>query len=161
MVDRAMERIVDHIESLPDQPAASVEGAAELARSLAEPLPETATPCEELFDLIFERAVPCSFNTAGPGYLAYIPSGGLFHSAVADLIAGAVNRYVGVWLAVPGLVQMEVNVVRWLCEIVGLPAGSGGVLTSGGWLANLTALVTARKERLPEDFLSGTLYVSD
>lgn len=161
LVDRAMDRIVAHVASLGDQPAGEYEGGRELARSLAEPLPETGTAYGELLDLLFERAVPCSYNTAGPGYLAYIPSGGLFHSAVADLISGAVNRYVGVWLAAPGLVQLEANVVRWLCEIVGYPRSAGGVLTSGGSIANLTALVTARSERLGEDFLDGTLYASD
>ncbi|HEX8252056.1 MAG TPA: aminotransferase class V-fold PLP-dependent enzyme, partial [Thermoanaerobaculia bacterium] len=83
-----------------------------------------------------------------------------FHSAVADLIADAVNRYVGVCAAAPALVQLESNVVRWFCEIIGLPHGSGGVLTSGGSLANFTALVTARKAMLPDDFLRGTLYCS-
>jgi aromatic-L-amino-acid/L-tryptophan decarboxylase len=161
LVDAAMARIVDHVASLPEQPAAVTEGGAELARSLVEALPEEGTPFEELLDLLFERAVPCSFNTAGPGYLAYIPSGGIFHSALADLISGAVNRYVGVWLAAPGLVQLEVNVVRWLCGIVGFPAGAGGVLTSGGSMANLIAVVTARRERLPEKFLDGVLYASD
>ncbi len=161
MVDQAMERIVAHVASLPDQPAAEYEGGREVARSLAEPLPETGTAYGDLLDLLFDRAVPCSYNTAGPGYLAYIPAGGLFHSAVADLISSAVNRYVGVWVAAPGLVQLEANVVRWLCEIVGYPRSGGGVLTSGGSIANLTALVTARSERLGEDFLDGTLYASD
>ncbi len=161
LVDAAMERIVRHVASLPEQPASASEGGAELARSLAEALPEDGTPFEEILDLLFDRAVPCSFNTAGPGYLAYIPSGGIFHSALADLISASFNRYVGVWLAAPGLVQLEVNVVRWLCEIVGFPAGSGGVLTSGGSMANLIAVVTARRERLPERFLDGVLYASD
>ncbi|HEY3121097.1 MAG TPA: aminotransferase class I/II-fold pyridoxal phosphate-dependent enzyme [Vicinamibacteria bacterium] len=161
LVDRAMDRIVRHVETLPQQPAADVEGAAELARSLAEPLPEGGAPFEELLALLFDTAVPKSFNTAGPGYLAYIPGGGLFHAAVADLIADAVNRYVGVWLAAPALAQLEANVVRWFCQIVGYPDEARGILTTGGSLANFTAVVTARRERLPEDFLGGTLYVSD
>jgi aromatic-L-amino-acid decarboxylase len=161
MVDRAMERIVDHIASLPRQPAANVEDGQAAARALAEDLPEQGAPLDELLELLFERAIPVSFNTAGPGYLAYIPGGGVFPSAVADLIANAVNRYVGVWLASPGLVQLEMNVVRWFCDIVGYPATAGGILTSGGSLANFTAMVTARRERLPDDFLSGTIYTSD
>ncbi len=161
LVDQAMERIVAHIESLPNQPASNVAGGSELARSLAEPLPETGAPFAELLDLLFDRVVPCSFNTAAPSYMAYIPSGGLFHAAVADLIADSVNRYVGVWLAAPGLAQLETNVVRWLCEMVGYPSTAGGILTSGGSLANFTAVVTARQERLPEQFLNGTLYVSE
>ncbi len=160
-VDLAMERIVEHIVSLPRQPAADVEGGAELARSLVEALPRDGAPLEELLALLFERAVPKSFNTAGPGYLAYIPGGGLFQSALADLIAGSVNRYVGVWAAAPGLVQLESNVIRWFAEIVGYPAESAGYLSSGVSLANFTAVVTARCDRLPEDFLGGTIYASD
>jgi aromatic-L-amino-acid decarboxylase len=160
LVDEAMRRIVAHIESLPSQPAINVEGATEYARTLIEPLPQRGETWESLLDFLFRDAIPRSFNAAGPGYLAYVPGGGLFHSAVADLIADAVNRYVGVCAAAPALVQLETNVVRWFCDIIGLPRGSGGVLTSGGSLANFTAVVTARKARLPENFLRGTLYCS-
>jgi aromatic-L-amino-acid decarboxylase len=160
MVERAMERIVRHVETLGEQPASVVEGGKELSRSLVEPLPEAPAPFTDLLDLLFDRLVPHSFTSAGPGYLAYVPGGGLFHSAVADLIADSVNRYVGAWLAAPGLVRLESNVIRWFCDMVGFPPGSGGFLTSGGSIANLTALITARRERLPEDFLRGTLYVS-
>lgn len=161
MVDAAMARIVAYVTSLPDQPAHDLAGAERVARALAEPLPEQGGALEDALDLVFDRAVPVGFNTAGPGYLAYIPGGGLFHSAVGDLIADAVNRYVGVWLAAPGLVQLESNVVRWFADIVGLPAESRGILTSGGSLANLSAVATARTARLPADFLRGTIYVSD
>lgn len=162
MVDRAMARIVEHVESLPEQNASYDEADGPVtARSLVESAPESGTAFPELLQLLFDRAVPVSYNTAAPGYLAYVPGGGLFHSAVADLIANAVNRYVGVWFAAPGLVQLEVNVIRWFCEIVGYPPEAGGVLTPGGSLANLIAVITARRERLPDDFLGGTLYTGD
>ncbi|UCG87118.1 MAG: decarboxylase [Gemmatimonadota bacterium] len=161
LVDAAMDRIAPHIDSLPQQPAADVAGGAELARSLAEPLPLRGCSLNEVFDLVFDRLVPKSFNTAGPGYLAYIPGGGIPHAAVADMIADAVNRYVGVWVAAPGLAQLESNVVRWFCEIVGYGANSAGFLTSGGSLANFSAVVAARRTLLPDDFLTGTIYVSD
>ena len=161
MVDAAMERVVSYVGSLPNLPAYDLDNAERIARSLAEPLPERGAALGEVLDLVFDRATPVGFNTAGPGYLAYIPGGGLFHSAVADLIADAVNRYVGVWLAAPGLVQLEANVVRWFAEMVGLPPESQGMLTSGGSLANFSAVVAARSARLPADFLRGTIYVSD
>jgi aromatic-L-amino-acid decarboxylase len=161
LIDAAAQRIVAHIASLADQPSADVDGGAALARSLAEPIPQEGRPAEELLDLLFERVIPKSFNTAGPGYLAYIPGGGLPHSAVADLIADAVNRYVGVFAAAPGLAQIESNVVRWFADLVGYPRAARGILTSGGSLATFSALVTARRDRLPDDFLSGTLYASD
>jgi aromatic-L-amino-acid decarboxylase len=161
LVNAAVDRIAPHLDSLARQPAQDVDGAADVARSLREPLPENGADLPGILDLLFDRAIPKSFNAAGPGYLAYIPGGGLPHSAVADLIADAVNRYTGVWLAAPGLVQLETNVLRWFCDMVGYPDGALGILTTGGSLANFSAIVTARRERLPPDFLRGTIYVSD
>src|SRR5258708_2644458 len=162
LVDEAMHRIVAHVESLPSQPAAKGEGGTEFARALIESLPRQGLPFEHLLDLLFNEYIPRSFNAAGPGYLAYVPGGGLFHAAVADLIANSVNRYVGVCAAAPALAQLEANVVRWFCEIVGYGKGSGGFLTSGGSLAIFTAVVTARQDRLADDeLLRGTLYCGD
>jgi aromatic-L-amino-acid/L-tryptophan decarboxylase len=161
LVELAMERISAHVDSLPDQPASHTVGGARLARSLAEPLPESGTPLPRLLDLLFDRAVPRSTNNASPGYLAYVPGGGLLHAAVADLIADSVNRYMGIFGAAPGLAQIEANVIAWFREIVGYPPEAGGILTSGGSLSALTALITARRERLPENFLSGVIYLPD
>lgn len=100
-------------------------------------------------------------NTPHPGYLAYIPGGDLFHSAAADLIANATNRYVGAWLTAPTLARPEANVIEWFCEMIGYPEGAFGLLTSGGSMATLIATVTARHECLPEAFLDGMVYTSD
>ena len=161
LIQLATERVVQFVDTLPSQPAADVAGGAELARSLVEGLPEQGVPFEALLDLLFDRVVPKAFNTTGPGYLAYIPGGGLLQTAVADYIGDAVNRYVGVWAAAPGMVQLEVNVIRWFGEIVGYSPGAAGFLTSGGSLANFGAVVTARRHLLGEQFLRGTIYASD
>jgi len=161
LVDEAARRIIEHIASLPSQPAANVDDATEFARTLIEPLPKSGEPFDKLLDFLFQEAIPRSFNTPGPGYLAYIPGGGIFHAAVADFIATAVNRYVGVFAAAPALAQLEANVVRWFCEIVGYGKGSGGLLTPGGSVSNLIALITARKTQLGDDFSRGTMYASN
>lgn len=161
MVDRAMDRIVRFVETLPDQPMHAVTGGKKLARALREPLPEVGVPYERLLRLLFGRVLPASLNTAAPGFLAYVPGGGLFHSAVADLIADVTNRYVGVWQAAPALVQLETNVIAWFSSMIGHPDEGGGLLTTGGSMAMLIAIITARRERLPPDFLRGVVYVSD
>ncbi|HSF40821.1 MAG TPA: aminotransferase class I/II-fold pyridoxal phosphate-dependent enzyme [Thermoanaerobaculia bacterium] len=162
LVDAALERIVAHVESLPRQAVSDTAGGFETARSLAEPEPpREGAPLAELLDLFFDQALANTYNTASPGYLAFIPGGGLLHSAVADLIADATNRYSSVYAAAPAVAQIEANVLSWLCRIAGYPPEARGLLTSGGSLANWTGLVTARRERLPEDFLSGILYTSD
>lgn len=161
LVERTASRVMAHVASLPEQPLHRVAGGKKLASLLREPIAEHAVPLERVLRLLFGRVIPSTFNTASPGYLAYIPGGGLFASAVADFIALATNRYAGVWVAGPGLVQIEQNVLAWFAAELGLPAGSGGLLTSGGSMANLVALVTARRERLPPDFLRGVIYASD
>ena len=67
---------------------------------------------DALLDHLFDDLVPRSFNAAGPGYLAYVPGGGIIHAAIADFIADAINRYVGVFAAAPALAQIEANIVR-------------------------------------------------
>lgn len=163
LVETAMRRIVPHVESLGDQPAAvdDLQGGLALARRLEEALPWEGSEVDHVLDLLFDEVIGHSFNAAGPGYLAYIPGGGLFLSAVADLVADSVNRYTGVFAAAPGLVQLELNVIRWFCGLVGFGVGAGGFLASGGSTATLSALVTARQEKLGESFLDGVLYVSD
>lgn len=161
LISEASDRVVRHVATLASQPA-SWEGASRpLARSVDEPLPESGSSFAELLSLLFDRYVPASYNTAGPGYMAYIPGGGIFHSAIADFMADAFNRYVGVWQAAPALAQIEVTVGRWFCDLAGYPRSAVGILTSGGSMANLVAVVTARRVRLPTDFLRGTIYVSD
>ena len=149
-----------HIASLADAPSWDLDGAEVLARSFREGPPEEGRP----LGAILERLRPAfakSLNTAGPGYLAYIPSGGIPSAAFADLLACTTNRYVGVRAAAPALAQIEATAIGWLADAMGLPPGAGGILTSGGSMSHLTAIVTARIARLPEDFLSGTIYLSE
>ncbi len=161
-IDEVARRVVEHIATLAEQPSWGSDDALEVARAQCrfDP-PETPTPLPEALDFLFSEAVPRSYNTAGPGYLAYIPGGGLFDAALASFIATATNRYVGVSAAAPVLAQLEANVIRWFARIVGYPREARGFLTSGGSLANFGAVVTARHERLGEKFLDGVLYASD
>lgn len=159
-VDAAMDRIVHHVTTLPDQPCGYAPEQLPAWSSSAE-FPREGTELEHLLDQIFDVAAPASYNTASPGYMAYIPGGGLLHSAVADLIAASINRYVGVWIAAPLLAAIEVEVIQWFCAMMGLPPDSRGLLTTGGSMANFTALVTARHQRLGEDFHDGVIYASD
>jgi aromatic-L-amino-acid decarboxylase len=61
----------------------------------------------------------------------------------------------------PGPVAVEHGVMRWLCEVFGMPEGAIGMATTGGSMATLSALVAARHDRLGDDFTDGTLYVTE
>jgi aromatic-L-amino-acid decarboxylase len=150
----------EHLLSLAEQPSWDLEGARELAARFREPPPLEPRPLPELLERL-RVAVSKSLNTAGPGYLAYIPGGGVYAAALADYLALSVNRYVGVARTAPALVEIEATAIRWLAGLMGYPAEARGILTSGGSLSNFTAVVTAREARLPEDFLQGTIYASE
>jgi aromatic-L-amino-acid/L-tryptophan decarboxylase len=107
------------------------------------------------------RGAGRSFNTTGPGYMAFIPGGGLFTSALGDFVARVLNRFTNLYDPSPAFAEMEATVIRWMADQFGYPEGSKGLLTTGGSMANFSAIVTARKARLGEDFVSGSIYVSD
>jgi aromatic-L-amino-acid/L-tryptophan decarboxylase len=155
----AVEYLTAFIEGLEDAPANNVERGLEVAERIRAAPPEQGVPFETAMRE-FADGVQSAYEPAGPGYLAYIPGGGLYAAALASFLAAGVNRFVNLAGTAPAFVQVEENVIRWLCETFDLPSGSRGILTSGGSMANFSAIVTARRAKLPEDFLRGTLYVS-
>jgi aromatic-L-amino-acid/L-tryptophan decarboxylase len=160
MGEQVLRRVVELIASLASQPIQGDVDAAELCRSLREPVPEHGVGLEPLLEHLFHDLIPRSFNTAGPGYLAYIPGGGLFPAALADLLADGVNRFTGIWLAAPALVQLEANALDWLREWMQFPSGARGLLTTGGSMANFNAIVCAREKHLGAEIRHGVLYTS-
>jgi aromatic-L-amino-acid decarboxylase len=152
--------VLAQLGGLADAPSFDLDGAEALRASFAEDPPEHPTRLGRLLERL-EPAIAKSYNTAGPGYLAYIPGGGVYAAALADFIACAVNRYMGVAQAAPALAQIEETSVAWLCRLMGFPPGARGILTSGGSLSSFSAIVTARHERLGEAFQDGVLYFSE
>jgi aromatic-L-amino-acid decarboxylase len=151
--------VIDFITSRAAAPSNPHETTLELTHALRAAPPEAGRPLGALLDLL-EPAVTHAVDTTGPGYLAYIPAGGLYAAALADLLACATNRYVGIAALAPAMVQIEASVLRWLADLFGYPASARGILTSGGSLAHFSAIVAAREARLGEQFADGTIYVS-
>lgn len=90
-----------------------------------------------------EVDTPC-LNPAAGGHFGYIPGGGIFPTAMGDYLAAVTNRYAGIYFANPGAVRIENQLIRWMCKMMGYPETALGNLTSGGSIANLIAIVTAR-----------------
>ena len=111
---------------------------------LAAPISEGGLPIEAVMSLIEHDVVRPGGHPASPGHLAYIPGGGLYHSALGDFLAAVTNKYAGVFFTGPGPVRMENLLVRWVADLVGYPATAGGTIASGGSLATLAAVATAR-----------------
>ena len=155
-----LDLVTRFVEDRYEARSSDYSGLEPLLASLSEPPQAHGIPLGNLLDTI-ETAAGKGFDTANPGFVAYIPGGGLYVSALADFIACAINRYTGLSAPAPAFVQMEASVLRWLCGLFGLPEAAQGVLTPGGSMSNLSAIVTARTAMLGEHFLEGTIYVSD
>lgn len=111
---------------------------------LAEPFSEESVDLSETLAL-YDRAVNrTGINPASGGHLGYIPGGGIYTSALGDYIAAYTNRYAGIFFGNPGAVRMENMLVRWCADLVDFPAEAAGALLSGGSIANLSCIVTAR-----------------
>jgi glutamate/tyrosine decarboxylase-like PLP-dependent enzyme len=101
-------------------------------------------PLDELLNVVEQSVDRPGINPASGFHFGYVPGGGVFATALGDYLAAASNRYAGIFFANPGAVQMENHLIRWMCRLIGYPDTALGNLTSGGSIANLTAIVAAR-----------------
>ena len=161
MGEAVVVRAVAHLAALPEMPCCGDYTDIEaLCRSMRESAPEQGTALKALLDPLFDEWIPRSFTTPAPGYLAYIPGGGIYPAALADFIADTTNRYTGIWQAAPALVQLEANALEWLRDWMQFPATTRGLFTTGGSMAMFNAIACAREKLLGNEIRAGTLYVS-
>lgn len=139
--------VIDYAESflsrLPEMD--TFEADVGRSRALEQPFSEQARDFSGLLEMLDTALIHEGIKAASGGHMGYIPGGGMYPSALGDFLADVTNRYSGVSFAAPGAAKMEQQLVKWMTELVGFPAGSGGDLTSGGSIANLSAIVTARE----------------
>lgn len=137
---------------------------------LTEPLPEEGRSLEDLLQEFRDVVVPNSTNVAHPRFLPYVLPSPNGISAFADALASTLNQNCNLWTLSPAANAIEQRVISWFHELFQFPPGSGGIITSGGSMANLTALAIARDAHLGHDArakgLQGrgsplTLYISE
>lgn len=121
------------------------ETTADKGKALWEhPITEEGISIHQALEILTYNVDRPGLNPASGGHIAYIPGGGLYPSSLGDYLADITNRYAGVFYASPGAVRLENMLLDWMCRLFGFPKGAGGNLTSGGSMANLIAVVTAR-----------------
>jgi aromatic-L-amino-acid decarboxylase len=160
LTQRVLDIVVENIEGLEHSPASLNRPSTELLTEASKAPPESPEDIDMLLDLVC-RAAEQSYQAAGPSYLAYIPGGGIFTSALAGFLATGLNRYTGKVSTAPALVAMEESVLRWMCDLFGFPADAQALLTSGGSMANLIAVTTARTLTAEGKVDRATVYVGE
>ena len=147
-----VDRLADFLSALPEHRVAPGESADEVRAALGgDGLPETGAPAAEVLDeaarLLFEH----STLNGHPRFFAYITSSAAPIGALGDLLAAGVNPNVGGWGLSPLATELEAQTIRWIAELLGYPADCGGLLVSGGNMANFVGFLAARRARAPFD----------
>jgi glutamate/tyrosine decarboxylase-like PLP-dependent enzyme len=133
----------DQVETAPsNRPWSEV-----FSRHLAPEFAEEGRDVAQVLDYVGASVEAPGFATTSPRFMAYIPGGGVPYAALGDLLAATSNKYSGFASASPGAVRIENACVAWLASVIGFPHDAAGTLTSGGSIANLTAIVAAREAR--------------
>ena len=151
----------EYLETVHDKPVTTGETPKEIQAILGNAsLPELGTSAAELVsrasDLLFNH----SLLNGHPKFLGYITSSPTPIGALADLLAATVNPNVGANILSPMATAIEKQTVKWLAEFIGVSPNYGGILVSGGNMANFTAFLAARTAKSPktlkEDGLANT-----
>ena len=143
--DRVADIYEEMLAKLRDLPVSGTWGVDEVRDAVAVAIPDDPMPEDELIDHLRSITFDYSGFLGHPRFYAYISGAGTVPGAAADLLAAGLNANAGGWRLAPAATEIELGLTRWFAqEIFGLPAGSGGALTSGGAMANFIALKVAR-----------------
>ncbi|HYG10952.1 MAG TPA: pyridoxal-dependent decarboxylase, partial [Pyrinomonadaceae bacterium] len=143
---RAVELVSDYFRGVSSAPVLKQTGAVELAARFDAPLPDAPHPLDEVF-ADCRRIFEGSRHSGHPRFFGYVASPSTPVGAFADLIASALNQNVPAWRSSPAATHVEHTVIGWLAALTGYAEGAGGLLTSGGSMANLNALYVAHRTK--------------
>jgi len=146
---QVVDRIAELLGSLPDRPVTPAESPGTIRDALkaSRRLPEHGTDATALLEQTTKLLFDHSLFNGHPRFLGYITSAPAPIGMLGDLLAAAVNPNVGAWPIAPMATEIEAQTVRWIAELIGYPESSGGVLVSGGNLANIVCFLAARTSK--------------
>ena len=147
LLGHAAEIAAQHWERVPDMPAYTRPPDAVVAALRAQPLPERSAPAGEILDRIERDVVAYPLGVGQRRWWGFINSPPHPVGIAADLIATALKNNCAGTSQIA--IQVELTVMDWLAQLVGLPRGASGLLVSGGSMANLVALAACREAKLP------------
>lgn len=158
VVDSIVEHFVTQNDKLP-----VVSGSrSEMEKLFLEEAPENPTDAKEVLNFVLDEVMTKSNVVSHPKSFSFVPGPSNYISAMADSLTAGFNIFSGGWQASPAAAEMEIVAMNWLLKMFGFPQKKGGgIFTSGGSMANLTAIVTARTVKCGDDFSKAVIYLSD
>jgi aromatic-L-amino-acid/L-tryptophan decarboxylase len=156
-----VDRVVERLTGLDAQPAWRWAPRQELETRWGGPPPAQPTDPAALLELLTREVLPLASSVDHPRFFGYIPGSATWPGILADWLATAYNVFAGTSQASSGPSTLELQVLEWFRQWVGLPTSAQGILTSGGSAANLIALVAAREAWLSDPTAGGAAHTVD
>ncbi|MBV1924068.1 MAG: aminotransferase class V-fold PLP-dependent enzyme [Flavobacteriaceae bacterium] len=159
---QVVDAVVEHFDTQHEKLPVSSATRKEMDHMFLEEAPESASDPQKVLDFVLDKVVSTSTIVSHPKAFSFVPGPSNYISAMADTLATGFNIFSGGWAASPAAAMLEIVTLQWLLKIFGFPAKKGGgIFTSGGSMANLTAIVTARNIKCGDDFSNAVIYLSD
>lgn len=158
---RVVDLLVDHFTNPGENSLGRSPAREELETRLREPVPEKGEDPHAVLDQVEEHVLPNTMRVDHPRFFGFVPGPNNFVGAIADALAAGFNVFSGTWISGAAAAQVELVVIDWLREMCGLPETAGGLFTSGGSMANVTALAAARHAQLDGGEDRAVAYCSD
>ena len=151
----ALDLWIDFLKVLPELPIDRALTVGKVRQAVLREIPDQPVPVDELLTYARTVMLENSVYMGNGGFMAYVSGPGTVPGAVADLLAAAVNQNVGGWRLSPAATEIELALTRWFASEFGLPPETaGGLITSGGSMANFVGLKVARDRMGPGDIRS-------
>lgn len=145
LAHRMVDDMVDQTRGLRDQPAWE-QPPTEVKRAIkGEPLPLEGQSAEQVYEDFLRMVQPYTSGNRHPRAWGWVRGNGTPLAAMAEMLAASMNAHLGGGEQSPTFV--EERCLEWLAEVMGMPAGTTGILVSGGTMANLLGLAVARDAR--------------
>ncbi len=150
-----VDQVADHLASLPARKVTAAASLADVRRRLGSEesprLPEDGSDPDQLLQAITEQLFDQSLFNGHPRFFGYITSSASPIGILGELLAAAVNPNVGGWTLSPVATEVERQAVSWIADLIGFPTGGGGLLVSGGNMANIVCVWAARRAKATWD----------
>lgn len=155
-------RAAGFYDRLSDCPVCRTADGGALQRIKLQTIPVSSRPFREVYEEMMRDVYSNTLLAQHPRSFACVPSTASLLSWAGDVMTNAFNPHDSCWINGPAIALIEQKLIRWMCELAGYPAGSGGLFVSGGSIANLTALTAARDAKLTwEERSNAVIYLSE
>ncbi|WP_272148648.1 pyridoxal phosphate-dependent decarboxylase family protein [Tenacibaculum aiptasiae] len=159
---KIVDLIAEHWDTLNDKKPVTSASREEMDNLFLQEAPDKGTNANEVLDFVMNNVMTYSNVISHPKSYSFVPGPSNFISTMADSLATGFNVFSGGWIVSPAAAELEIVTMNWLLKMFNFPVKKGGgIFTSGGSMANLTALVTARRIKCGDDFSKAVIYLSD